>query len=1742
MRRHSLAHFSVAILLLLSFTSQVKAQLPKTLNAPLPNTSSFFIPDFNDGFTTRGDAYSLSQRCYLITEDANNRFGRLWWNTKLDLTKPFRLDFIIFAGDKDGSGADGFGFVLQTDPRGFEATGRAGGGLGFGDYQFANKILPSVAVEFDTWRNTECPGDAGDDPSYDHTAISYNGNICDPRTNELESTKTPQIHPDFANIEDNSCYDYVILWQPNADGTQTIQMYVEEQLRISHTADMITTVFGGVTNVNYGFTGSTGGARNEQTVCLSGGQQPPLTAEDFYTTPQNTSKLLTVRDNDIVLNPDLDSLWTFTIVTSAANGSSYIDGTTLDIMYTPNVGFAGRDSVQYQICDVPVGRCYSLCSQEWAYIDVTCVDYNFNLDKLTDNELCNDALPDNGSAAAYVGSGVVANNGVSIWKETFNELATDATVDNGTTSWSKSATSADYAKVVNYSGNKKFEVNDSGGNVLTWTSGAITTTGYSNVTVQLSIQEIGQLESSDYIKAYYKIGSNAKVQFFSQNDDISGGSTSAAKLIPNGELGSTLQVIVEFKNDNNGEYYNIDDIHVTGDAPPSVSNITAGYTFRWYNGTPGNTNPADLVYTGATYNTMAEGTYTVQATSDYGCDALPLTVTIDRVTEAPVVVVNQLQPVTNCGSPNGSLEAYVDVNGVATTTGYTFLWYVGVDFTSSFATGPVATNLKAQNYSVRVINNTSGCQAVEEETVTSTLASPTVQAQVTSHVTSCANLFSGAVSASSGGATAGFTFKWYEGTSIKLVADYTGATVTGLTFGDYTVQAINSSGCVSEPVTITVLNNTSAPAITANSTSNKKCVVPYNGQLEVFGTSGATAGYTFTFYNGNSTSNANKITATTGTGSIVSGNKLLQLNSGQYTVKVTHTASGCSNTKLLTVASGTVNPAYNGNAFVTPRRACPNSGADPKNGAIDASGTVTTGGVASAGGYKFDLYTGNNATGQIQATNSTGNFPALEAGNYTIKATDLTTGCSVIFNGLQIQQTRDEPNLSGAVAVTGSNTGCTVGNGSVKFDVTTQTGITPENGYKIEIYKGSTVSGTPYITQTEVCKGLALGATCTANVNGLLGGTYTVVITNTTSMCVNTNNITFTVPNGTINYPEFLISNVVNEPNSGCTAADGRLRVVMDDGVSGTTTGYTFKWYYGATTATALTNSDPGNGSNPGINNNEVTGLAGGQYTVVATSDPAQGGNGCTSQLTMTVANQTTLPDIAISEDSPAISCNGSGTADLSASVTENGTAGITVGYDFAWYAGSTATGTILSSTPTLIDKVAGSYTVKVTNQSTGCINTLTYVVNSTPVKPIATLNTKNPNTFCNTNQFNGGATVDLSFNGSAVADYSGYTFVWYIGTGTGGTQLNNGDNSGAVSGAASRTITGLNGGLSYTVVATNTATGCVSDPLVISIVNNQVPPNIVVTKLSDQTNCDVPNNGSLSADVTVSGTPQLGVGYTFQWYAGGTVSGAVITTNRQVDNLAAGTYTVRVTNQSTGCVQVLTSSVSQVLADIDGAGTKADSEDCSGNGSITITSASITTSGAPVVANSEATILASYNLTLQDASNADITDSDTDGSTTFGGLMPGTYYVVITHKSSSCDSEALQFDIADNAVSPTLSITEDQPSSVCPGGTGGDGAATVTVTNAGGSTAYTYKWHTGTDTSTPIDPVLNTSAATATLTGVAAGFYTVLVTDNASLGDGCFDTETIEITLNQPTISISTFVNTGASNCVGLDNGSYQV
>jgi hypothetical protein len=195
---------------------------------------------------------NTSQYCFEITPNQNTQNGAIWLSNKVDLDDNFNFSAEIYAGNNNG-GADGFTIVFQNDPNGIAALGIPGGGLGYGG------ISPSIAFEIDTYDNGTGQGDV----SQDHIAINLNGDPTVP-------VGTPS-HTILPNIEDGNYHTVVINWDTNAeeltfslDGNTT-----------SYNADIINTVFGGQNLVYFGFTGSTGGATNQQIVCIT-----DLQAED----------------------------------------------------------------------------------------------------------------------------------------------------------------------------------------------------------------------------------------------------------------------------------------------------------------------------------------------------------------------------------------------------------------------------------------------------------------------------------------------------------------------------------------------------------------------------------------------------------------------------------------------------------------------------------------------------------------------------------------------------------------------------------------------------------------------------------------------------------------------------------------------------------------------------------------------------------------------------------------------------------------------------------------------------------------------------------------------------------------------------------------------------------------------------------------------------------------------------------------------------------------------------------------------------------------------------------------------------------------------------------------------------------------------------------------------------------------------------------------------------------------------
>lgn len=214
-----------------------------------------FLSVLTAQFKENGSAFKYGDRCWQLTDAKNFLVGSIWYEQKLNLNESFDLTIDVNLGCKDADGADGIVFGLQPVST---SIGVAGQGLGF------QGVTPSIGIELDTWQNT----DFGD-PVYDHIAIIKNGDLNHLHTQNTIAGPFPfrtKANPNtFLNIEDCTPHSMRIVW--NADNKSLAAYWGCDSL-IQANIDLVKDIFNGDPNVFWGFTASTGGANNVQSICL----------------------------------------------------------------------------------------------------------------------------------------------------------------------------------------------------------------------------------------------------------------------------------------------------------------------------------------------------------------------------------------------------------------------------------------------------------------------------------------------------------------------------------------------------------------------------------------------------------------------------------------------------------------------------------------------------------------------------------------------------------------------------------------------------------------------------------------------------------------------------------------------------------------------------------------------------------------------------------------------------------------------------------------------------------------------------------------------------------------------------------------------------------------------------------------------------------------------------------------------------------------------------------------------------------------------------------------------------------------------------------------------------------------------------------------------------------------------------------------------------------------------------------
>ncbi len=503
-------------------------------------------------------------------------------------------------------------------------------------------------------------------------------------------------------------------------------------------------------------------------------------------------------------------------------------------------------------------------------------------------------------------------------------------------------------------------------------------------------------------------------------------------------------------------------------------------------------------------------------------------------------------------------------------------------------------------------------------------------------------------------------------------------------------------------------------------------------------------------------------------------------------------------------------------------------------------------------GITYTLFNGGTTVSTLSGTGGLLDFGMISTpGTYTVTGRNVTTTCTASMAGAATITVNTPPTQYNVQTTTGGNSGsfCAGGAG---VDIWL---AASDGGVNYQLYLGTTPIGTP---QGGTGLPLEFG-------NQILPGVYTVVATNSSTLCSSTMLGSVTI---TINpLPPLCI---VTGGGNFCVGGTG-----VPIGLNPSTLGISYQLMMGgATVGSPIIGT--GSAINFGIFNTV------GIYSVVATNTVT----GCTVTMSGVATISTNPLPTSFNVTGGGSYCSGStGTAvglDFSAT-----------GITYQLYRTGVAVGTPVSGTGGAItfgiETLAGTYTVVGTNVSTSCTGNMSgsaiVSINSSP----------------NLHLVIGGGNFCAGDTGAHVGvntTETGINYQLLLGTTPVGSPL---------AGTGSLIDFGLQTtGGTYTVVAINSATGCSR------YMSGGVPINVYALPASyTVTGGGLYCAGSTGVHIGLSGSAS---GIRYQLYLGSSPTGLPVSgTGTSVDfgiQIAPGTYSVVGVNSGTGCMSNMISSV----------------------------------------------------------------------------------------------------------------------------------------------------------------------------------------------------------------------------------------
>ncbi len=331
---------------------------------------------------------------------------------------------------------------------------------------------------------------------------------------------------------------------------------------------------------------------------------------------------------------------------------------------------------------------------------------------------------------------------------------------------------------------------------------------------------------------------------------------------------------------------------------------------------------------------LSTGDYSVQVSDAAGCKATSQTFTISQPNAINIsgTTVN----VTTVGGSDGS----IDVTVTGGTGPYTYKWNDG-------ATTEDRTGLSKGDYAVTV-TDAHGCSDGKAFTVNE--PNCTISVNGTSKSISCNGSNNGSIDVTVSGNTGNVSYLWNDGATTE--------DRTGLSSGNYSVQASDAAGCKVTSQTFTISEPTALNL--SGVKTDVTTVSGSDGSIDITVT-GGTGPYTYKWNDGATTEDRTGLTK------------------GTYSVTVTD-ANGCTATQAFIINQPDCSISVTG-------KAKPTTCFGGNDGSINITVSGNTGNVN---------YLWNDGATTEDRTN-------LTAGKYSVTATD-SKGCSVVSQTITVKQ------------------------------------------------------------------------------------------------------------------------------------------------------------------------------------------------------------------------------------------------------------------------------------------------------------------------------------------------------------------------------------------------------------------------------------------------------------------------------------------------------------------------------------------------------------------------------------------------------------------------------------------------------------------------------------------------------------------------------------------------------------------